>query len=324
MPPAASSWPTSRTRSTAATTRPLGTAVITSNVWHHAAVTYSGSTLQLLPRRRPRPDGRRWRARSCPRRRASSTPAVGTAMTSTGVAAGFFQGVVDEVRDLERRPQPVRDPGRQEHRDRTAGRPDRAVALQRRQRHDRRRRLRTRQQRDAPAGRRRRRVGDGLRRHQRRRPAQRLEPVRDVRRGRRDGRAGRVRVHPRAVVQADRRGRRARAPAPAGIVSAIPLITKGRNRGRDAGQPEHELLLRDRCRDRHARGRLRGHGQRRQPPGRRHGRHHQQRLASRRGDLQRLDLHLLPRRRPRPDASRWRARSCPRRRASSTPASAPR
>ena len=51
---------------------------------------------------------------------------------------------------------------------------------------------------------------------------------------------------------------------------------------------------------------------------------HQQRLASRRRDLQRLDLHLLPRRRPRPDGRSGRPRSCPRRPASSTPASAAR
>ena len=52
-----------------------GTAVVTSNVWHHAAATYSGSTWQPLPRRRPRPDARSGRPRSCPRRPASSTPA---------------------------------------------------------------------------------------------------------------------------------------------------------------------------------------------------------------------------------------------------------
>ena len=38
--------------------------------------------------------------------------ALGSALTSNGTAAGFFQGAVDEVPDLERRPYRRPDPGR--------------------------------------------------------------------------------------------------------------------------------------------------------------------------------------------------------------------
>ncbi len=65
--------------------------------WHHAAATYDGTDLA------PVPDGELdgvavW-ARPSPRGpTASSTPALATAMTSTGEAAGHFQGVIDEAR----------------------------------------------------------------------------------------------------------------------------------------------------------------------------------------------------------------------------------
>ena len=75
-----------------------GTTVVTQNVWHHAAATYDGTdtwrlyldgvldgTLALGGDFTPRPT-------------SIQHAAIGTAMTSTGAAAGFFQGQVDEVR----------------------------------------------------------------------------------------------------------------------------------------------------------------------------------------------------------------------------------
>src|SRR3954447_1052761 len=72
-----------------------GTTVVTSNVWHHAAATYDGTTWRLYldgvadgslaVGQPPRPD-------------SIQHAALGTAMTSTGVAAGFFAGIIDEAR----------------------------------------------------------------------------------------------------------------------------------------------------------------------------------------------------------------------------------
>ena len=75
----------------------LGTAVITSNAWHHAAVTYSGSTYNFYL------DGALDRTVDLgtafvPEATSIQHAGVGTAMNSTGVAGGFFQGVVDEAR----------------------------------------------------------------------------------------------------------------------------------------------------------------------------------------------------------------------------------
>jgi hypothetical protein len=73
--------------------------VVTSNVWHHAAVTYESSTgvwkIYL--------DGVQDAtaivgANRAPRSDSIQHAALGTAMTSTGLAAGFFQGIVDEAR----------------------------------------------------------------------------------------------------------------------------------------------------------------------------------------------------------------------------------
>ncbi len=74
-----------------------GNTVVTSNVWHHAAATYDGQTWKLyldgvldgtltLSAARP------------PRSDSIQHAALATAMNSTGVAAGFFQGVLDESR----------------------------------------------------------------------------------------------------------------------------------------------------------------------------------------------------------------------------------
>src|SRR6266498_3718923 len=74
-----------------------GTTAVTSNVWHHAAATYDGTTWKLyldgaldgtLTLSAPRP----------PRSDSIQHAALGTAMNSTGVAAGFFQGTLDEAR----------------------------------------------------------------------------------------------------------------------------------------------------------------------------------------------------------------------------------
>jgi hypothetical protein len=79
----------------------FGTTVIQQNVWTHAAVTWDGNAWKLfvngveetvtvsnlLPTPRPVP-------------RADSIQhfAIGSALNSSGTAAGFFQGVIDEVR----------------------------------------------------------------------------------------------------------------------------------------------------------------------------------------------------------------------------------
>jgi hypothetical protein len=76
-----------------------GTTVVTSNVWHHAAATYDTTTdtwrLYL--------DGTLDRTlvltgNPTPESTSIQHAALATAMTSTGVAAGFFNGALDEVR----------------------------------------------------------------------------------------------------------------------------------------------------------------------------------------------------------------------------------
>ena len=73
-----------------------GNAVVTSNVWHHVAATYGAGTWNLYL------DGVLDKTLAVgaftPEATSIQHAALGTAMTSTGVAAGFFQGVVDEAR----------------------------------------------------------------------------------------------------------------------------------------------------------------------------------------------------------------------------------
>jgi len=72
-----------------------GTTVISSNSWHHAAATYDGTTWKLYL------DGNLEATLSVgetPRSDSIQHAALATAMNSTGVAAGFFQGVLDEPR----------------------------------------------------------------------------------------------------------------------------------------------------------------------------------------------------------------------------------
>ncbi len=78
------------------TNHPLsGTTPILLNQWYHAAVTYDGVTLQLYLNgalEAAATIGRPARADSI------EQAAIGTALNSTGVAAGFFAGTVDEAR----------------------------------------------------------------------------------------------------------------------------------------------------------------------------------------------------------------------------------
>jgi fibronectin type 3 domain-containing protein len=73
----------------------VGVTVISSNVWHHAAITYNGTKWQLYL------DGRletELAVGQTPRSDSIQHAALATAMNSTGVAAGFFQGTLDEAR----------------------------------------------------------------------------------------------------------------------------------------------------------------------------------------------------------------------------------
>src|SRR5512133_2975168 len=72
-----------------------GGTVVTSNVWHHAAATYDGTTWRLYL------DGvldAKLAVGQPPRSDSIQHAALGTAMTSAGVAAGFFAGDLDEAR----------------------------------------------------------------------------------------------------------------------------------------------------------------------------------------------------------------------------------
>ncbi|HYU67028.1 MAG TPA: LamG-like jellyroll fold domain-containing protein, partial [Jatrophihabitantaceae bacterium] len=73
-----------------------GTTAVTSNVWHHAAATYDGTTWRLYL------DGALDKTlvvgAFTPEATSIQHAALGTAMTSSGVAAGFFAGVLDESR----------------------------------------------------------------------------------------------------------------------------------------------------------------------------------------------------------------------------------
>ncbi|MGZ4318608.1 MAG: LamG domain-containing protein, partial [Gaiellaceae bacterium] len=72
-----------------------GNTVVTSGVWHHAAVTYDGTSWKLYL------DGAADGQLSVgqpPRSDSIQHAALGTAMTSAGAAAGFFHGTLDEAR----------------------------------------------------------------------------------------------------------------------------------------------------------------------------------------------------------------------------------
>ena len=74
-----------------------GTAIVTTNAWHHAAVTYDGQTWKLYL------DGildksLTLAAPHAPRYDSIQHAGLGTAMNSTGVVEGYFAGKLDEVR----------------------------------------------------------------------------------------------------------------------------------------------------------------------------------------------------------------------------------
>jgi len=75
----------------------IGTTVITNNVWHHAAATYDGTTWRLYL------DGAldsqlALSGSPSPRSNSIQHAALASAINSTGTAAGFFDGVLDEAR----------------------------------------------------------------------------------------------------------------------------------------------------------------------------------------------------------------------------------
>jgi len=74
----------------------IGTTAITSNVWHHAAATYDGTTWRLYL------DGNLEATLVVggftPEAASIQHAGLGTAMTSGGTAAGFFAGFLDEAR----------------------------------------------------------------------------------------------------------------------------------------------------------------------------------------------------------------------------------
>lgn len=73
----------------------VGTTPVSSNVWHHVAASYDGTTWRLYL------DGAlegTLAANATPRSDSIQHFGIGTAMNSTGVAAGFFDGIIDEVR----------------------------------------------------------------------------------------------------------------------------------------------------------------------------------------------------------------------------------
>ncbi|MFL5750463.1 MAG: LamG-like jellyroll fold domain-containing protein, partial [Chloroflexota bacterium] len=73
-----------------------GTTTVTTNAWHHAAATYDGTTWRLYL------DGVLDKSlvvgAFSPEATSLQHAAIGSALTSTGVAAGFFAGTIDEVR----------------------------------------------------------------------------------------------------------------------------------------------------------------------------------------------------------------------------------
>ena len=72
-----------------------GTTAITENVWHHAAATYDGTTLNLYL------DGNLDATVAIGEPTRSDTieqAALGTMLTANGTAKGYFDGVLDEVR----------------------------------------------------------------------------------------------------------------------------------------------------------------------------------------------------------------------------------
>lgn len=73
-----------------------GSTMIGTGAWHHAAATYDGSTWRLYLDGNP--EGTVVVGAFTPEATSIQHFGIGSAMTSTGVAAGFFNGAIDEVR----------------------------------------------------------------------------------------------------------------------------------------------------------------------------------------------------------------------------------
>ncbi|MBK7513899.1 MAG: LamG domain-containing protein [Chloracidobacterium sp.] len=109
----------------------FGTTTIQNNIWYHAAATYDGQvwnlylngvldkTLNIGANRLPRWD-------------SIQHAGIGTAMTSTGATAGFFQGIMDEVRIWNVVRNPDRDFSGHEHRTHKRNRAYRSLGFERR------------------------------------------------------------------------------------------------------------------------------------------------------------------------------------------------
>ena len=122
---------------TAANHPVTGTTPVTSNVWHHAAAVYDTATdtwrLYL--------DGILDRTLALggdftPESTSIQHAAIGSALTSNGTAAGFFQGDVDEVRIWNVAAHDRADPGDRGPRGHLGQRPDRTLRAERGQRDD--------------------------------------------------------------------------------------------------------------------------------------------------------------------------------------------
>lgn len=72
-----------------------GTTTISNNVWYHAALTFDGTTLRLYLNGQPEGS---ITPNAIPEFRSIQHAGVATGLTSTGVAAGYFAGVIDEAR----------------------------------------------------------------------------------------------------------------------------------------------------------------------------------------------------------------------------------
>ena len=74
----------------------IGATTVTTNVWHHAAATFDGTTRVIYLDGVL--DGVGCRGPNPPRFDSIQHAGIATAMTSTGVPPGYFAGVIDEAR----------------------------------------------------------------------------------------------------------------------------------------------------------------------------------------------------------------------------------